>query len=384
MTLVSTLSYIDRQTLSLLIPTIRAETGLTQEQYGWVVSAFSVAYMIGNPAWGYWIDRIGLRRGMLAAVALWTVASASHAWAAGFLSFALLRAALGFGEGATFPGALRTVVQTLPPNRRAFGTALSYSGGSTGAIVTPLLMTPVAVWLGWRGGFLFTGLLGLAWMLGWFVLSRRPDIRAVPVVAQSAGDVRLDWRDNRLWAFLAVYALGAVPLGFVLYFGGLFLSFRFGLTQADLGRLLWIPPLGWETGYLFWGWISDRAGQANLGRLMGIAAVLSLSLMAAPLLSSLPLLMMLLFVAMFMTSGFIIPSISYATRVFPSRNTALIGGLGAGSFGVVTALTAPVFGRLFDSGAHASAFVAAALVPSAGFLIWRGLTRRPDGPRAAA
>lgn len=377
MTLVSTLSYIDRQTLALLIPTIRAETGLTQEQYGYVVSAFSIAYMIGNPVWGHWIDRIGLRVGMLAAVALWTAASTGHAWAAGFWSFVILRALLGFGEGATFPGALRTVVETLPGHRRSFGTALSYSGGSTGAIVTPLLMTPVAALLGWRGGFLFTGLLGLLWLCWWLWLSRRPELRSPRrVEIEEDGASRLNWSDRRLWAFLGVYALGAVPLGFVLYFAGLYLSFRFGLTQADLGKLLWIPPLGWETGYLFWGWISDRAGFARLGRLMGIAAVVSLCLAAAPFLDSLPLFMIVVFAAMFMTSGFIIPSVSYATHVFPRRNTALIGGLGAGSFGVVTALTAPLFGRLFDEKAHAVAFVAASVVPLIGYSIWSAMSRR--------
>ncbi len=79
MLLVSLISYIDRNTLALLSPTILKETGLTAEQYGWVISAFSLAYMLANPLWGKWLDRFGLRLGMLLAVSIWTVASASHA-----------------------------------------------------------------------------------------------------------------------------------------------------------------------------------------------------------------------------------------------------------------------------------------------------------------
>src|SRR5436190_11180218 len=164
MLLVSLISYIDRNTLALLIPTIMKDTHLSAEQYGFIVSAFSVAYMISNPLWGAVIDRIGLRAGMMAAVAFWTAASVSHALAGGFLSFAIARTALGLGEGATFPGGLRVVVQTLRPAEQARGLAVAYSGGSLGAIITPLIVTPIFLLWGWRPAFLFTGAIGFAWL----------------------------------------------------------------------------------------------------------------------------------------------------------------------------------------------------------------------------
>ena len=101
---------------------------------------------------------------MTTAVACWTVASVAHAFASGFWSLSLARAALGFGEGATFPGGLRTVVQTLPPDQRGRGLAVAYSGGSLGAVITPLVVTPIFLWWGWRGAFWFTGLIGAAWL----------------------------------------------------------------------------------------------------------------------------------------------------------------------------------------------------------------------------
>ena len=121
MMLMSLLSYVDRNALALLAPTILDETHLTNEQYGIIISAFSICYTLANPTWGLWLDRFGLRLGLIASVSFWTLASVSHAFASGFWSFALARAALGFGEGATFPGALRTVVQTLPLRVRARG-----------------------------------------------------------------------------------------------------------------------------------------------------------------------------------------------------------------------------------------------------------------------
>ena len=84
---VSLISYIDRNTLALLAPTILRETHLSAEQYGYIISAFSIAYTIANPLWGRWLDRVGVRWGMTLSVSLWTFASAAHALAAGLFGF---------------------------------------------------------------------------------------------------------------------------------------------------------------------------------------------------------------------------------------------------------------------------------------------------------
>src|SRR4030095_10896026 len=101
---VSLISYIDRNTLALLAPTILRETGLSGEQYGFIISAFSIAYMLANPVGGRILDRAGLRRGMTVAVSCWTVASVAHAFAGGLGRFAAARAGVGFGAVGTLRG----------------------------------------------------------------------------------------------------------------------------------------------------------------------------------------------------------------------------------------------------------------------------------------
>src|SRR5215510_4928778 len=119
MALCSWLSFVDRQVLNILSPTIIADTGLTPQDFTTATSFFFLTYTLGNPVWGSVLDRVGLRIGMLLAVGVWTAASMSHAAMASFAGFALARAVLGLGEGGTFPGGLRTAVETLPPNLRA-------------------------------------------------------------------------------------------------------------------------------------------------------------------------------------------------------------------------------------------------------------------------
>ena len=103
MALCSWLSFVDRQVLTILAPTIIRDTGLSPQNFTDAASFFFLAYTLGNPVWGSILDFVGLRAGMLLAVAVWTGASASHALMGSFAGFAAARAVLGLGEGATFP-----------------------------------------------------------------------------------------------------------------------------------------------------------------------------------------------------------------------------------------------------------------------------------------
>lgn len=384
MMLVSLISYIDRTTLALLAPTILQEMRLSAQQYGFIVSAFSIAYMISNPIWGHWLDRFGLRRGMMAAVIAWTVASVSHAFTHGFAELATARAALGFGEGATFPGGLRTVVQTLPRESRSRGVALAYSGGSLGAVITPIVITPIVVWKGWRAAFWFTGLIGFAWVVGWWFVSRLPDVRRshVPLEVTRSSSV-LRFTDRRLWSFICAYALGALPLGFILYGAAIYLNQALGKSQLEIGKVLWIPPLGWELGYFFWGYLTDRGFRRRTPslrlhrQLLTVTLLFSLPLALTARIESYPLVMGELFLAMFVAAGFVILAVSYATSIYSSRHSGFIAGVGAGSWSAIVAVAMPLFGRLFDQHRYDAAFLFATCFPIVGFAAWWWLSREP-------
>jgi ACS family hexuronate transporter-like MFS transporter len=366
MWLVSLISYIDRNTIAILAPVILRETHLSAEQYGFIISCFSVAYMVGNPVWGIILDRWGLRRGMTTAVGIWSVASAAHAWATGFWSFGIARAVLGAGEGATFPGGLRTVTQTLPPEKRGRGLAIAYSGGSLGAMITPLIVTPVAAAFGWHGAFVFTGLLGAAWLVFWRLTGKSIDRGAVQEKSVPLARV---WAHPAFWAFMAAYGVAAMPLGFILYDSSLYLQARFGWSQATLGYVLWIPPFGWEVGYFFWGFVVDRVGPRFRG-LMLASMVLSLPLAWMHSLATGPWVLANMFLTMFGLAGFVVLSVAYATRAFPPGHSGLLAGIGAGSWGAIVALAMPWFGRLFDHAAYVTAFREATVFPIAGYLFW--------------
>jgi len=377
MMLCTLLGYIDRQVLAALSPTILADTGMTAGDYGWAVSAFSVTYMIMNPVFGSFLDHIGLRRGMAIAVLIWTVASVSHAGLNGLVGFALARALLGFGEGAAFPGALRTSTEALPVNKQSRGMALGYSGASMGALITPPIIIPIAQRYGWRFAFLVTGFLGVLWLILWWRVARPPFL---PKQTEDRVRLKIQWpdlRERRVWIIVASFGLGGLALGVAAYLSPLYLNRALGLSQAELGHVLWIPMLGWEVGYFFWGWVADRfaANQDRPVRIFVLLTILSLPTAFMTLTHSWIVAIALFTWSTFIADGFVVMSLRVGSRIFPPDRIGMVAGIGSGSWGAVQAVIQPVYGAWFDRQWYAATFISMSLLPLVGTLLWLWLSR---------
>src|SRR3712207_8968115 len=72
-------NYVDRQTLSVLAPTIREEFDMSNAAYSRVVTFFLLGYTISQALSGRVLDRIGARRGFMLFVGIWSIASMLHA-----------------------------------------------------------------------------------------------------------------------------------------------------------------------------------------------------------------------------------------------------------------------------------------------------------------
>jgi len=166
-------------------------------------------------------------------------------------------------------------------------------------------------------------------------------------------------------------------LGFVVYSAAIYLSRVLGLSQATIGAVLWVPPLGSEIGVFFWGWLADRMARGEVSRLdvvrrlLPAGMLLSLPLAATGLTRSFPLVMAHLFLAMFVASAFQILPLIYGTEIFSRTYAGYLGGVASGSYGAGLAVLMPLFGRLFDLHRYNLAFGLAALCPVIGYLSWR-------------
>ena len=373
MALCSWLSFVDRQVLAVLQPTIARETHLMPGDFADAASFFFLAYTIANPVWGSVLDFVGLRVGMLLAVAIWSGASASHAFMGSFLGFAVARAFLGLGEGATFPGGLRTAVESLPANLRARAIALSFSGGTLGAVMMPLLLGPMAINYGWRTAFKATAGLGVAWLLIWFVIARPPFLPKNTAKAQ-----RVAWPNflqRRVWALMFSYALPAISPGPVLTILSFYLTGRLHLTQAGVNQLVWIPPLTWGIGYFFWGWAADRYAENNrrpVGMFL-LLTIVSLTLGLTTLTSSVALAMTLISLSTFIGGGFQMVALKVGSYAFPREQAAMMTGIASGSWSLVNFVLLRVVGPWtgwMNANRWEEIFWVVAVLPAFGIAAW--------------
>lgn len=143
-------------------------------EYGYINSAFSAAYAIGMLVIGGLLDRFGVRIGYAAALLIWSLASISHAFAGSAFSFGVVRFALGLGESANFPAAIKTVAEWFPKKERALCTGIFNAGANVGAIVAPLFVPYIALNYGWQDAFVVTSALGMIWIFFWLPIYRAP------------------------------------------------------------------------------------------------------------------------------------------------------------------------------------------------------------------
>ena len=173
--LATLINYIDRLTISVLAPVITRDLGLTNTEFGGIITWFLLAYTISQSLSGKLYDRVGTKRGFVYSIVLWSLAAMAHAFARGLASLSVFRFILGLGEAGNWPGAAKTVAEWFPIRERAFGMAIFNSGAAIGSVVAPPLIVWLSLTYGWQTTFLVTGSLGFVWLVLWLLFYETPD-----------------------------------------------------------------------------------------------------------------------------------------------------------------------------------------------------------------
>jgi MFS transporter, ACS family, hexuronate transporter len=296
----TTISYIDRQVIGILGPTLQKDLGWDEQAFANVVSWLTIGYALGFLVAGRIMDRVGTRKGFAGAIVLWSVSAMAHALARGAASFSAARFALGVGESGNFPAAIKTVAEWFPTRERAFATGIFNAGSNVGAILTPIMVPWIALTWGWRAAFIATGALGFLWLAAWLIVYRPPEehpkvgapelahIRSDPVEPAFAVSWMQLLKYRQTWAF-AIGKFMTDPIWwFYLYWLPKFLDARYGIKLAQVTAPLVAIYLLADVGSVYGGWLSGafikRGRSVNAGRKLAmlIAAVIIIPTMFAP------------------------------------------------------------------------------------------------------
>lgn len=163
------ITYLDRICISLVGVRIKAEFDLSNEQFGWVLAAFSLAYALFEIPSGVLGDRIGQRAVLIRIVLWWSVFTALTGFVSGLATLILVRFLFGVGEAGAFPTATAVISHWFPAQETTRGLSALFLGQTIGAALAPLIVIPLSETYGWRSGFFVNGAIGIVWV---FVLTR--------------------------------------------------------------------------------------------------------------------------------------------------------------------------------------------------------------------
>jgi ACS family hexuronate transporter-like MFS transporter len=197
----TTINYLDRAILGVLLPEIRRGIHIRTDTYGLITFWFQIAYALGSLIGGKLLDKYGTRIGFGLAAALWSVAATLNAFAASALQFGMLRMVLGLGEAANFPACNKAAAELYKPSQRATVMGVVHFGANLANVFGPALFIWLAMSLGWRTCFAFIGIIGFLWLPLWFRAYRISDRSANGGSEVSALSLKMALRYRQTWGY---------------------------------------------------------------------------------------------------------------------------------------------------------------------------------------
>ena len=252
------LSFIDRVNLSVVLPELIKQHAYTPATAGLLMSILNWFYVGAIVLAGPLTDKVGARRAFPAAVAVWSLATALCGLTVQFWPLAALRALVGIGEAPNIPSASQVIKQNFEKTERAFAVSVQFSGNKIGLAVGIPLSAFLLSHFGRPSVFYMTGLLGAFWLLGWFLIYRRPP--AEGVVSSSQANIR--WREllkvRSVWGMV----LGQAGYLYVYYVFATwlpsYLALQHNMSIMNTGLFSMLPFVCGIAFTLFGGWMSDR------------------------------------------------------------------------------------------------------------------------------
>jgi ACS family hexuronate transporter-like MFS transporter len=373
----SVINYLDRAVLGVVMPQIRRDLQLTNQEYGWAVNAFLTAYTVSYIVGGRLADRFGCRRLVTWTVAFWSLAGVAHSLVRGLGGLALVRAMLGWGEAGFYPAAMRGVSGWFQPEDRAKAVGLFLSALSVGT----LLSAPTVAWVtgrcGWRVSFMVTGACGLVLIPPWLQLHRRIGRiygTADPSPALNHGEQHAPavalvqvLRTRKFACTLAARSCSDAAWYFYLFWmPGYFQEVR-GMRLASVGQILWIPYLAAGLGALAGAWLSSalihRGYSVDQGRKIVMApsalvAAMGVGVYFAP---GQMLAMAIMAAALCGHQAWSSNIHTAISEISPAAHVAVLYGITGAAGTLMGALTQLVIGPVVDAFGYQLVFVGAGL-----------------------
>jgi ACS family hexuronate transporter-like MFS transporter len=339
------LNYIHRLSFNYLSAKGHLRDLIPDDSFGYIATAFFVAYMISNGVSGFVIDKLGTRLGYSLCMAFWTTAAILHALATRPFQFGVCRFLLGIGEAGNWPAGIKLTTEWFPPEERSTASGIFNSGAAIGAITAPPLIAWLGITYGWQATFVVIGILGYLWVAAFWFTYYTPERSLKESKARIIPPLKLI--KNR---FVASFTLSKVFTDPVWYFITFWIArylvdvHHWGLDKIGLFAILPFiaADLGNILGGLFTQLIIRKGVPVQRARKIAVAIfglIMAFSLISAPFVITSPTVaLIVLGVAGFGYAAYLSNTMAFPADVVPHSAVASVYGLasvGAGLGGAI-------------------------------------------------
>ncbi len=343
--LATVLNYVHRLSFNYLSASGPLRKLIPDDAFGYLGTAFFIAYMLSNAVSGFVIDRLGTRIGYSLCMAFWTTAGLIHAFAITPLQFGICRFLLGVGEAGNWPAAIRLTAEWFPPHERSTASGIFNSGAALGAIIVPPLVAWLSLGYGWQYTFIILAVFGYLWVAAFWFSYYTPGSSAKQAKARIIPPLKL-----LKTRFVLTFTLSKFFLDPVWYF----VTFWIGRYLADVHH--WnIKQIGWFAiipfimadignivGGYFTQFIIKKRIPIHKARKISVAlagGIMGLPLLLAPLIVTTPMSALIIFgISGFGFTAYNANSLAFPADVVPKTSAASVWGIACVGAGLGGAL----------------------------------------------
>lgn len=257
-------------------PLLVNELSLSKTSLGSLSTVFFISGATCSVLAGSIVDKAGTHRVLIGLFAVEVIAFVVMAGFPTYAGLAVGAVIAGWGSAAGNPVTNRLVMEHLEEGSRGLIMGVKQSGAWGGAILSGLLLPPVAASYGLRAAFFGCVLLACLGMAHAVIAFPVAQFHAAPVsestnTGGSLGPIR--------WLVPYAFCMGAGASA-VTTFLAVYAYERVGLTQLRAGATLAVLGGTGVIGRLAWGWVAERArsvqGPLTLIAILSVASQLLL------------------------------------------------------------------------------------------------------------
>jgi MFS transporter, ACS family, glucarate transporter len=295
--LLSVITYLDRVCMNVVAKYVKADLGLNNEQFGYILGAFSLAYAFFEIPTGALGDRKGPRKVLTRVVVWWSMFTMLTGSVSSFILMIIVRFLFGIGEAGAYPNASIAIAKWFPKAELARAQSAIWAAGRLGGALTPLIVIPLVHALGWRSAFFILGFVGIAWALLWYFWFRDEPKEKLDSSSKELNEIEslrtvkpgvhhISWKvigkNKNIWALMLMCHLFFYAAYFFTNWSSTYFQEGRGMSEDEAKNFVslsyFLGAVGCLTGGFLSDWLSGKFGLKIGRRLVAIIGLGSSSL----------------------------------------------------------------------------------------------------------